>query len=206
MRKPKVRIVTIHGSKRLEGAEALAVRLAASEALRANSLERMSRRAARIDTLPPHRRSVERAALAVETQFVKGLWVLLRATSSDGPRSSGRCGLAYMPEAVDRIGQAIDKGGWDMPPPRPSLPSSKEIDAATETQNWLQFLEPTEARVLTVGALSKRGDAGRTINWNRVRSRLPELADYSTRTLQGIYSRAVRNIVAELTARQMVVI
>jgi hypothetical protein len=174
--------------------------------MRANHAGRLASRVARIDTLPAHRRSVERAALAVETQFVKGLWVLQLAVNSDGHRPSGRCGLAYMQEAVDRIGQAIDKGGWDMPPPRPAIPSSKEIDAATETQKWLDCLEPTEARVLTVGALSKRGDAGRKVNWMRVRPRLPELGDLSVRSLQAIYARALRNIVAELTARQMVVI
>lgn len=197
-----MRMVTIHGSRTLDGEEALALRLAASESLRRHS-GRMAVRAQRIEHLPIERRSVERAMLAVEEQFVKGMWVLQRAMTSDGHRDKGRCGLPYFQEALDRYAQAIEKGGWDVPPPRPAVPTGKEIDAANATQGWLNYLDPVEARVLTVGAMSKRGDAGRRVNWARVRLRLPELADYSTRHLQGIYTRALRNVVAELSLRRM---
>lgn len=200
-----MRMVTIWGSKELVGAEGLAVRLQASAGMMARNAERVSARAARINTLPPHRRSVERAALAIEARFVKGLWVLQLAVRADSPRESARNGLSYMQDSVDRYGQAVANGGWDMPAPRPAAPSGKEIDAAMDSQRWLSFLEPLEARVLTVGALSKRGDAGRRVNWMRVRDRLPELGGYSTRSLQAIYTRALRNIVAELTAEKIMV-
>lgn len=198
-----MRMVTIYGSKQLEGQEALTIRLQASAGVMAKNAERLSSRVARIASLPNHRQGVERAALAIEARLVKGLWVLQLAVSADSPRASARNGLSYMQDNVDRIGQAIANGGWDAP--RPALPSSKDIDAATETQKWLEFLDPVEARVLTVGAMSKRGDAGRRVSWDRVRVRLPEMSYYSTRSLQGIYTRALRNIVAELTMEKIVI-
>lgn len=198
-----MRMITIHGSKTLHGAEGLAVRLAASAVMMSRNTQRLSARAARIETLPVHRRSIERAALAVEEQFVKAMWVLQRSTGETRPIGfNGSNGLSYMAEHVDLIGQAVANGGWNLPAPRPALPSSREIDAAAEAQTWLTYLDPQEARVLTVGAMSKFGDAGRKINWTRVRGRLPELASYTTRTLQMIYTRALRNIVAELTHRK----
>ena len=67
----------------------------------------------------------------------------------------------------------------------------------------MRYLDATEARVLTVGAYSKRGDAGRKVNWMRVKARLPEIAHYTNRHLQGIYTSALRNIVSELTAQKL---
>ena len=60
-----------------------------------------------------------------------------------------------------------------------------------------------EAKILVVGATSKRGDAGRRINWLRLRAGLPELADMTIRTLQRRYQDALRAIVSELTIARL---
>jgi hypothetical protein len=200
-----MRMVAIVGRSEYRGEEAKAVVLAASRSFRDRAgLSRMHRRAERIETLPPHRRSVERAMLAVEEKIVKALWVLQRSCSSDAPRGyEGRNGLDYMPEAIDIYGQAVAKGGYEIPPPRPAVPESKEITEAESVKRWLLLLDPIEARVLNVGAMSKRGDAGRRVSWIRVRSRLPELKDMPERTLKHTYTSALRNIVAHLTVERL---
>jgi hypothetical protein len=200
-----MRMETIVGSRVYKGEEGKAVRVEASRVvLERAGLSRMTRRAERVDTLPPHRRSVERAMLAVEEKLVKALWVLQRSGSSDAPKGyEGKNGLDYMPEAIDIYGQAVDKGGYEIPPPRPAVPHSKEISEAESVKRWLLLLGPLEARVLNVGAMSKRGDAGRRVSWIRVRSRLPELNDMPERTLKHTYTSALRSIVAHLTSERL---
>lgn len=199
----RMRMITIHGSREIKGAEALAVRLAASRAFEQTSLRRRLERAEVRHRHSPERLSVEKAMLAVEEAFVKALWVLQRTEGGDGPIGYVSAGMDYSHDAVDVIGQAIANGGWQTPAPRPALPSSKEITAAERIQTWVLMLDPLPARVLTVGAMSKRGDAGNKINWNRVRARLPELERYTVRGLSGIYTSALRAIVAELTSAKM---
>lgn len=176
-----------------------ALAIAVSLSIRERSEQgRIARRIARTDKLPLERRSVARAMLFVEIKLVKALWVLERAISADGARGhSTRNGIEYMHDRLDQYANAIANGGWHVAAPRPALPSSKEIDEAQQVQRWLSWLPPEEARVLTVGAMAKRGDAGRKINWMRVKGRLPEIRDYTDRHLRGIYSSALRNIVAE---------
>lgn len=198
-----MRMVTVYGSQTLTGDAALALRLEASKGLRDRAeLSLAARRLERTDRLPIERRSVARAMILVEIKVVKALWVLERAVSADGARGhSSRNGLDYMQDDVDRIGQAIANGGWHIAAPRPGLPSSKEIDEAAKVQGWLGFLDPSDARLLTIGAMAKRGDAGRKINWMRVRPGLPELKDVPVRTLQSYYVRSLRHMVAELAIR-----
>ena len=192
--------ITMHGSRIVEGEEAISVRLEASRSIVARHNSRMDYRYDRVETLPLHRRSVERAMLGIEEKLVKALWVIERSTSSDKPRGyDGRNGFDYMPEAIDLYGEAVAKGGYETPPARPALPESKEITEARQTQRLLELLDdPREARVLTVGAMSKRGDPGRRVNWSRVKERLPELKGFTDRHLRGIYSAALRSMVAEL--------
>ena len=193
------------GGKPIPREEGKVIALEVSRAFRERQEQaRLSKRAARVEALPPQRRSVERAMLAVEEAFVRAMWVLQRGTSEDRPVGfSGNTGLNYLAEHVDLIGQAVANGGWLIPEPRPAIPASKEITAAENCQLWLRYLAPLEARVLTVGAMSKRGDAGRRVNWIRVRSRLPELKDMPERTLRHTYTSALRNIVSHLTAERM---
>lgn len=200
IRRPRQKptLVVVHGSRTLSPDEADALLRHISAAIQSRSL--IGRRYDRIeDKVRPERRSVERAMLVVEEAFVKAMWVLQRTTGDDRPAGfEGNTGISYIAENVDRIGQAVANGGWIMPAPRPAQPSSKEITAAENAHLWVRFLEPLPARVLTVGAMSKRGDAGRRVNWNRVRPRLPELDGYTVRSLQGIYTAALRSIVVKL--------
>lgn len=193
------RLVVVHGSRTLHPDEADALLRHISANMQARTL--VGRRYDRIETkVAPQRRSVERAMLVVEEAFVKAMWVLQRTTGEDRPEGfEGNNGINYLAENVDRIGQAVANGGWIMPAPRPALPSSKEITAAENAHLWVRYLEPTPARVLTVGAMSKRGDAGRRINWLRLRSRMPELIDVPQRTLQHVYTSALREIVHRLS-------
>lgn len=192
-----------YGSQTFTGEAAKAVVLDASRRFTARAeVSRAARRLERVDRLPAERRSVARAMILVEIKFVKAMWVLERAVSSDGARGhASRNGIDYMQDRIDQYANAVANGGWMIPAPRPSLPSSKEIDEAVRVQRWLEFLDPADARLLTIGAMAKRGDAGRKINWMRVRPGLPELKDAPVRTLQSYYSRALRHMVAELAVR-----
>jgi hypothetical protein len=197
-RKGSVRLVDAKGERIPE-----AVLIEASERFRANhEFARVSRRLERTDRLPIERRSVAKAMLLVEIKVVKALWVLERAVSADGARGhSSRNGIEYMHDRLDQYANAIANGGWFTPAARPAVPSSKEIDEAVKVQRWLGFLDATDARLLTIGAMAKRGDAGRKINWMRVRPSLPELGGVPIRTLQSYYTRALRHMVAELAMR-----
>lgn len=197
------KIVTEYGGRVLDGEEATVVRIEASRRMaERNESSRIELRLARTDKLPIERRSVARAMLMVEIKFTKALWVLERAVHADGARGhSSRNGLAYMHDRLDQYANAVANGGWIAPAPRPSLPSSKEIDEAVKVQRWLEYLDASDARLLTIGAMSKRGDAGRKINWFRVRASLPEIHDAPVRTLQASYNRALRHMVAELAIR-----
>jgi hypothetical protein len=201
-RNKKMRMVTMHGATVVKGEAALALRLAASQSFRDANLRRRLERVEIRHRHTPERLSVEKAMLSVEEAFVKAIWVLQRTEGGDGP-AGYTSGMSYRAEDVDLIGQAIAEGGWKTPAPRPAIPSAKEITAAERIQTWVLMLEPLPARVLTVGAMSKCGDAGRKVNWMRVKGRLPELDGYSTRSLQGLYTGALRDLVAELTTQRM---
>lgn len=198
------RQVTVVGNRVLGSEEAAAIRLEMSQRFRASQermgLSRMLRRAERIETLPRERRSVERAMLAVEERFVKALRVLELALPNEGARGySVLNGLEYLREHEDHF----LAGKWVQEAPRPGLPSGKLIDEARRIQGWVCFLDEREARVLTAAALSKRGDAGRKIAWSWVKTRLPETEGYTIRTLQGIYTGALRAIATGLTMQRL---
>lgn len=193
--------ITVHGSRVVEGDEARDLRLAASQSIRNAGLVRRLERVEIRHRHTPDRLSVEKAMLAVEEAFVNALWVLQRVEGGDGPIGYVSGSVDYMADHVDLYGQAV-AGTLRTPAPRPAIPSAKEITLAEHVQTWVTLLDPMPARVLTIGAMSKRGDAGRRVNWIRVKRRLPELGGYSTRALQGFYTGALREIVAELTTRR----
>lgn len=200
-----MRMITIHGSKRLEGQEAIAVRLSASRSFLARAENvRASRQASRVSGLP-ERDSVQKAMLLVEHRIAEALWVLARLPGDRGIGFSARNGVSYIPDRIDNYAAALE-GKLSVPPPKPPPPSSKAIDAMFEPLDWLKLIPRDQARLLTIGAQSKRGDVSRNISWARMRVSFPELAGLSTRTCQRRYQDALRAIVAELTLEKLIVV
>jgi hypothetical protein len=200
-----MKLEVIHGSRSVPKAEQHALLVSVSQRVRAKAeqteLSRQARRIARLNG-PTERVSVKRLMLSIEDRFVRGMWVLELALMAEGARAhSGRNGVNYFHERSDVHSIYADAPGgkFDSVAPRPALPSSKEIDAANEAKTWVKFLPPFEARILSVGALTKRGDAGRRVKWDLVRHRLPEAGGYSLRGLQSVYERALRTIATEMT-------
>jgi hypothetical protein len=206
-RRKHVRLAYEYNGKPVSPEQGRSLALEASASFQQRSLRN---RVARLEIRhrhTPERLSVERAVLAVEERLVKAMWVLERALPNEGARGHAtRNGIDYLHEEDDREARYSDAPGgkWESQSPRPALPVSKEIDAALEVRKWLNFLDPLEARILSIGAMSKHGDAGRRVNWVRVKGRLPELGGYSVRSLQGFYTKALREIVAELTVSKLV--
>lgn len=161
----------------------------------------------RVERLPdaPDRQSVARAILAVEDRLVRAFWTIARQpipVNASAPRQAQRCGIDYFHEQVDSFARFVDAAGgkWDSVAPRPSLPSSKAIDEANRTLDWLLLITDESLRkLLVVAATSKRGDAGRRMNWMLVRLKLPEFSQMPVRTLKWRYREALRIIVSELT-------
>lgn len=201
-----MRQVTIMGSRVLPEAEAAAIRAQVSERMRQRAAELLRGRVSRLPEVP-ERRSVAAAALAVEERLVKAFWTIARQPlGASSPIASGRCGIEYFHDRADVHARYSDAAGgkWDSIAPRPSLPSSKEIDAANSALDWLLLIDEEDLRrVLVIGATSKRGDAGRRINWIRLRPSLPGYAEVTVRTLQRRYQEALRIIVSELTVRKI---
>lgn len=203
-----MRLEVIHGSRVVPKAEQQALLIGVSERMRHRGEQsRLARRLARVDTLPQERRSVERAILAVEEQIVKAMWTIARQPLGKvAPLAAKRNGLEYMNEDTDAYSIYRDAPGgkWDSIAPRPALPSSKEISSADRVQQWLLLVEDERLRkLLVVGATNKRGDAGRQINWERVRPHLQEWSGYTLRTLKGQYREALRIIANELTLAEI---
>jgi hypothetical protein len=201
----RMRMVTIHGSKMLAGQEAVALRIAASRSfLEKAEVARANRQACRLPDAP-ERQSVQKAMLLIEHRLVEALWVLARLPGERGIGYAARNGISYMPDRIDNYAAALE-GKLTAPPPKPAPPSSKAIDAMHEPLDWLKLLPREQARLLTIGAQSKRGDVSRNISWPRMRHSHPELAGLSTRTCQRRYSDALRSIVAELTMDRLIVV
>lgn len=203
-RRGSVKHQTIHGSRVLEGEASTALRLAVSNRYRARQLERRLQRSRRENDVP-ERQSVAMAMLAVEERLVKAFWTIARQPANGtSPRASNRNGLDYMADGDDLTGYVDAAGGkWESIAPRPPIPSGKEIDEANKAIEWLLYVDECRRKLLVVGATSKRGDAGRQINWPRIRQGMPELGGLSTRTCQGRYREALRIIVNELTLAQL---
>jgi hypothetical protein len=192
------------GGKPLPKEEGEGIVLEASERFR-QRFERVSTRVKRLD-YAPDRASVEKGMLLVERKLVKALWVIERSTIAERPRGyEGRNGIEYGHDHTDTHARYTDAPGgkYESQAPRPALPDSKEITEARSVQRWIELIDDSIlARVFTVGAQSKCGDAGRRVSWIRVRSRLPELRHYSERSLRHFYNQALRYIVAELAMQR----
>lgn len=205
-RRRKPNFVVVHGDRELPKEEGNALLLDLSVRLAARQEQcRQARRIARLSG-PNERVSVQRLMLAIEDRFVRGLWVLELALAAEGADAyTVRNGLGYVHDHDDPHARYTDAaaGKWNSVAPRPAVPSNKEIDAANEAKEWVRFLPPFHARILSIGALTKRGDAGRKVNWERVRERLPEARGYSLRGLRNIYSSSLRTIAGELTLSEL---
>lgn len=184
-----------------------AVLISSSERFHARSLQR--RLQGRVDRAKerhahsPERQSVAIAMLAVEEQIVKALWTIARQPLGRvAPMASGRCGIDYAHEPSDIHSIYADAAGgkWDSIAPRPSVPSSKDISQADRVQDWLLLVDDEDLRkLLVIGATSKRGDAGRQINWRRICGTMSHLQGISLTRLNARYQEALRIIVTELT-------
>lgn len=200
-----MRMITIHGSKVLHGAEGLAVRLQASAVMRARTPEPFNDRSSGVVIMPnigevPQRRSVERAIHAIEERLVKAFWVLGRSTSNPCPITPARHGLGYLFERADQEARYQDAAGqnWESVSPRAPLPSGREIDASDVALDWLQLLDRERAEIVSAGARSKRGDVDRRVNWIRVRLQLPQFSEWSASRLRRAYQSGLSHIAAEV--------
>lgn len=197
-RRGKVRLLVIHGGRELATDAGTELLHRVGSRLRAR-VDRLEERYAHV----PERLSVGKAMLAVEEHIVKALWTIARQPLGRvAPIASGRCGIEYTHDRTDVHSIYTDAAGgkWDTAPPRPSLPSAKDISTADRVQDWLLLIEDEDLRrLLVIGATSKRGDAGRKIPWPRLRPSLPQYANVTMRTLQRRYDEALRVIVNALT-------
>lgn len=199
--------ITMIGSRVLPEAEAAVVRAQVSAAILArNGLNLAQRRMSRLPDAPD-RRSVAVAMLSVEIRLAKAFWTIARQPlGAAAPGSSRSNGISYFHDREDTHARYTDapSGKWETIAPRPPLPSSKDIDAANEALEWLLLIQDEGLRkLLVVGATSKRGDAGRRINWIRLRPSLPQYREATVRTIQRYYQQALRIIVTELTIARM---
>lgn len=197
--------VSLNG-RAVPSSQAPALLVAVSRSFRERQEQsRVQRRVARLDSAPD-RRSVAHAMLMVEIRLVKAFWTIARQPAKGAaPGGSSSCGIPYLHDRSDVDARYTDAAGgkWEAPPPRPALPSSKDIDQANEALDWLLHVDEPRRKILVIGATSKRGDAGRRINWMRLRSGLPDYAGMTVRTLQRRYSEALRIIVTEMTIAQL---
>jgi len=199
-----MREITVIGERVLSVDEATAVRAEMTASFRLKQEQRLQSRVLRFPDAPD-RRSVAVAMLAVEIRLVKAFWTIARQPGQSSS-SLGQCGIAYIHDRSDVHARYADAAGgkWEAIAPRPSLPSSKEIDAANEALDWLLLIgDEGLRRLLVVGATSKRGDAGRRINWIRLRPSLPSFHGMTIRTIQRHYQQALRIIVTEMTIARM---
>lgn len=196
-----MREVTEFRGKVLPKEEAQVLRLQASENLRQREQERYTRQSRRLGH-SPERLSVAKAMLSVERRIVSALWTLARLPNDRGVGFAKQHGVAYFSEYADRVEQGR-AAGWMATPPRPSPPTARAIDEMHEPLEWLRMLDRDVARILSEGALSKRGDMARQVAWGRVKRNMPELGGLTIRTLQRRYETALRTIVAELTLARL---
>lgn len=204
-RKPELRV--IHGSKELGRDEGRELLVSLTERMDARRLQRRLERIGKRYVHSPERRSVAVAMLAVEEQIVKALWTIARQPLGKVmPLPANRNGLEYMHDRGDVHSIYTDAAGgkWDSVQPRPAIPSAKDISAADRVQQWLLLLDEERLRrILVIGATSKRGDAGRQVNWNRVKASIPEVRSETVYRLSYSYSEALRVITSRLTLKHL---
>lgn len=203
-----MRIEVVQGNRTLPKDQAAAVLAGISARFAAvQDHSRLQRRLDRVKGTPEHG-AIARAMITVEDRLCKAFWTIAQQTSGTPlrPTESSRHGVGYLHDYVDNFARYADapSGDWKsaMPPPSRPIPSNREIDAAAEAQSWLLFVDQDDRKLLVIGATSKRGDAGRKINWKRMKEGRPELADIPTRTLQVRYQDALRVIVLALALAQ----
>lgn len=172
-----------------------------SDRFRARQLQRRLERTIKRHEFSPERQSVAIAMLAVEEKIVSALWTIARQPLGKiAPLLSARCGIDYIQDDVNSIYADAAGGRWNTTAPRPALPSAKEITLADRVQDWLLLIHDEGLRkILVYGATSKRGDAGRQVNWIRVKGAMTELDGMSMRSLNWRYQEALRTVVSELT-------
>jgi hypothetical protein len=185
------------GQRVLGHEEAAAVRLELSNQFRRRQEQQLERRTRRV-THVPERLSVAKAMFSVEQRLVEALWTLARLPNDRGIGFAQRNGVGYLDERADLYANAVANGGWLTVAPRPAPPSARAIDAMHEPLDWLRMLDRAQARLLTEGAMSRRGDMANPVRWSKIRKKL-EMEHLTVRTLQRRYEAAVRAIVAELT-------
>lgn len=206
----QLKLVTLVNGREVTGTEAERVRIEASYGLKAGAIiDESSRMKRTVDRLSyaPDRLSIAKAMLAVEERLVKAFWTIAKQPIGRiGPSSINQNGVSYIHDRMDTHARYMDAPGgkWETIQPRPAVPGPDEIDEASRALDWLLLVDERRRRILVVGATSKRGDAGRNINWSRLRDHLPEFRDCTTRTLQDRYRQALREIVTELTLARIV--
>jgi hypothetical protein len=192
-----MKIVTIERGREVAAAQAERIRVEASYSIRAgNMVEEMERERSK-PVHAPDRTSVKRAMDVVERQLVEALWTLARLPDRN-PFGNGRCGIEYVQERGDYRAEDATGGKWD-----PSRPSPRAIDAMHEPLEWLTWLKPDHAKLVSVAAATKRGSSDRNISWARVRAAYPPAHSLSIPTLHRRYADGIRAIVSELTIRHM---
>jgi hypothetical protein len=185
------------GQRVLGHEEATALRLELSNQFRRRQEQQLERRTQRVSHIP-ERLSVAKAMFSVEQRLVEALWTLARLPNDRGIGFAQRNGVGYMDERADLYANAVANGGWLTVEPRPAPPSARAIDAMHEPLDWLRMLDRCQAKLLTEGAMSRRGDMANPVRWSKIRKKL-EMEHLTVRTLQRRYEAAVRAIVAELT-------
>lgn len=188
-----MRMVAIVGRSEYRGEEAKAVVLAASRSFRDRAEAHIDRRIRRFNGCP-ERLSVAKAMFAIEQRIVEALWTLARLPNDRGIGFAQRNGVGYFHDYADKVEQA-KAAGWLTTPPKPSPPDARAIDAMTEPLEWLRLLERGNAKLLSEGAMSRRGDMANPVRWSRIRKSL-EMEHLTIRTLQRRYEQALRDLIA----------
>lgn len=201
-RRRPMRQVTVIGERVLAAEEAQVIRLELSRSFRERQQQRLERRVKRL-ARHPERLSVAKAMFAVEQRIVLALWTLHRLPNDRGIGYASRNGIDYMLERAEQYANAVAAGGWLTEAPRPSPPTAKAIDAMHEPLSWLSLLDRDRAKLLTEGAMYRRGDMARNISWNRIKERNKQWCGLTVRTLQRRYEQALRDIVSTLTEARM---
>jgi hypothetical protein len=186
-------MVAIVGRSEYRGEEAKAVVLAASRSFRDRAEAHIDRRIRRFNGCP-ERLSVAKAMFAIEQRIVEALWTLARLPNDRGIGFAQRNGVGYFHDYADKVEQA-KAAGWLTTPPKPSPPDARAIDAMTEPLEWLRLLERGNAKLLSEGAMSRRGDMANPVRWSRIRKSL-EMEHLTIRTLQRRYEQALRDLIA----------
>jgi len=193
-----MRMITIHGSRELTGAEGLAVRLAASRAMEARHQRKLEQSTARREALrlvpkESDDTAMRRLVLSVEDRIVEAVWT---ERCLPGGGSGGRCGISYLHERSEIFANAVAAGDWQRP--HPGRPAPKAIDRMHEPLSWLAWLSRETAAIVRAAALSKEGDPDANVGWGFVRRQVVAAEDISVRTLQRRYDAGLNAIAARL--------